>query len=111
MNAGVISAGSPNQKGNRSGSPIPALATSRICEAPKDWTAARAVGVRTGERIEDVRKRPLYCADAHHGKTLRNTMAMTLRGVVVVAVNLGAIIACGGLGGIAGYGPVHTPGL
>jgi hypothetical protein len=35
-------------------------------------------------------------------------MAMTWRGIVLVAVNLGAIIACGGLGGIAGYGLVHA---
>jgi len=35
-------------------------------------------------------------------------MAMTLRGGVLIAVNLGAIIACGGLGGIAGYALVHT---
>ena len=35
-------------------------------------------------------------------------MAMTLRGGVLVAVNLVAIIVCGGLGGFAGYGLIHT---
>jgi hypothetical protein len=35
-------------------------------------------------------------------------MAMTLRSVALVAVNLVAIIVCGGLGGIAGYGLVHA---
>ena len=35
-------------------------------------------------------------------------MAMTSRSVVLVAVNLVAIIVCGGLGGVAGYGLVHA---
>jgi hypothetical protein len=35
-------------------------------------------------------------------------MAVTLRGGVLVAVNLVAIMVCGGLGGITGYGLVHT---
>ena len=57
-----------------------------------------------GERIEG----PLYCADEPHGKTLPNAMAMTLRGVVLIGANLFAIVVCGGLGGIAGYGLIHT---
>jgi hypothetical protein len=60
-----------------------------------------------GERIE----RPLYCVDEHHGKPLRNTMAMTLRSVALVTVNLMAIIVCGGLGGATGYGLVHALNL
>ena len=35
-------------------------------------------------------------------------MAMMLRSVVLVTVNLVAIIVCGGLGGIAGYRLVHA---
>jgi hypothetical protein len=35
-------------------------------------------------------------------------MAMTLRGVVLVGANLFAIIVCGGLGGVAGYGLIHA---
>jgi hypothetical protein len=38
-------------------------------------------------------------------------MAMTLRGVVLVAINLVAIVVCGGLGGITGYGLVHALNL
>jgi hypothetical protein len=44
------------------------LATSRICEAPNDWTAARADGVKTGERIEDL-----------VAKSDRYTAAMSIR--------------------------------
>jgi hypothetical protein len=35
-------------------------------------------------------------------------MAMTLRSVVLVGANLLAIIVCGGLGGISGYGLIHA---
>ena len=35
-------------------------------------------------------------------------MAMTLRAVILVTANLAAIIVCGGLGGIAGYGLAHA---
>jgi hypothetical protein len=39
---------------------------------------------------------------------MQNAMAMTLRSVTLVAINLVAIIVCGGLGGITGYGLVHA---
>lgn len=38
-------------------------------------------------------------------------MAITLRSVVIVTVNLVAIIVCGGLGGATGYGLVHALNL
>src|SRR5437762_9308560 len=53
-------------------------------------------------------KGPLYCVDEPHSKTLRNAMAMTLRGVVLIGANLFAIVVCGGLGGITGYSLVHA---
>ena len=49
MNAGVTSSGSPNQNGSTSGSPMPALATSRIWRGASARTAARATGGRWAE--------------------------------------------------------------
>ena len=104
MNAGVTSSGSPNQNGSTSGSPIAALATSRICEARSDCIAPRAAGGwvwRIGMRI--MRTTILYCVDGRRRKRFRHA-PMRSRQLILIVLNALAIIACGGLGGLAGFG-------
>ena len=55
MNEGVTASGSPNQNGSTPVSPMPALATSRICEAINARTAGRAEAV-IGEAESFMRK-------------------------------------------------------
>ncbi len=106
MNAGVTSSGSPNQKASTSGSPSPAFATSRICDALSARTAGRAVAGAAKFRFvheEGARGRGARCR-AGWDRIYTTAMRASRESGMAIVWSVIGILLCGGLGGIRRVG-------
>ena len=116
MNAGVTSSGSPNQNGSMPASPMPALATSRICDATERAHGGAGgggmrggIGHDGGRGVRRAWAAVIRVLAAGGNAILRQRAAADSRMASVrlrmsIRLNILAIVACGAAGAGAAYG-------